>query len=127
MDLTDAQWAVLAPLLPKPRLRRDRRGRPWREWLPALAAAAEGAAALHAHGIVHRDLKTSNVLLTERGEAVVADFGLAATVGAMDAPTGGSPFSMSPQQLDGAAPAASAIRKVRVQLVGRRKPILPAA
>jgi transposase len=31
MDLTDAQWAVLAPLLPKPRLRRDRRGRPWRD------------------------------------------------------------------------------------------------
>ena len=31
MDLTDAQWAILAPLLPKPRLRRDRRGRPWRD------------------------------------------------------------------------------------------------
>ncbi|ODS54441.1 MAG: transposase, partial [Acidobacteria bacterium SCN 69-37] len=31
MDLTDAQWAVLAPLLPKPRVRRDRRGRPWRD------------------------------------------------------------------------------------------------
>jgi transposase len=31
MDLTDAQWAVLEPLLPKPRLRRDRRGRPWRD------------------------------------------------------------------------------------------------
>jgi transposase len=31
MDLTDAQWAVLAPLLPEPRLRRDRRGRPWRD------------------------------------------------------------------------------------------------
>jgi len=31
MDLTDAQWAVLEPLLPQPRLRRDRRGRPWRD------------------------------------------------------------------------------------------------
>lgn len=31
MDLTEKQWAVLAPLLPKPRLRKDRRGRPWRD------------------------------------------------------------------------------------------------
>src|SRR5512132_2255580 len=31
MDLTDTQWARLAPLLPKPRVRRDRRGRPWRD------------------------------------------------------------------------------------------------
>ena len=83
------------------------RGRPWREWLPALAGVADGVAALHAHGIVHRDLKPSNVLLTERGDAVLADFGLAAAVGATDSPPGGSPFSMSPQQLDGAAPAES--------------------
>jgi transposase len=31
MDLTDTQWRVLAPLLPKPRVRRDHRGRPWRD------------------------------------------------------------------------------------------------
>jgi len=31
MDLTDKQWTILAPLLPKPRVRRDRRGRPWRD------------------------------------------------------------------------------------------------
>jgi transposase len=31
MDLTDQQWAILAPLLPKPRVRRDGRGRPWRD------------------------------------------------------------------------------------------------
>ena len=31
MDLTDAQWERLAPLLPKPRVRKDRRGRPWRD------------------------------------------------------------------------------------------------
>jgi transposase len=31
VDLTDDQWAVLRPLLPRPRLRTDRRGRPWRD------------------------------------------------------------------------------------------------
>jgi transposase len=31
MDLTDEQWARLAPLLPRPRRRRDGRGRPWRD------------------------------------------------------------------------------------------------
>jgi transposase len=31
MDLTDEQWAVLEPLIPKPRLRADGRGRPWRD------------------------------------------------------------------------------------------------
>ena len=31
MDLTDAQWGVLGPLLPAPKVRRDGRGRPWRD------------------------------------------------------------------------------------------------
>jgi transposase len=31
MDLTEEQWAVVAPLLPAPRVRRDGRGRPWRD------------------------------------------------------------------------------------------------
>jgi transposase len=31
MDLTDEQWAVVAPLLPRPRRRADGRGRPWRD------------------------------------------------------------------------------------------------
>lgn len=31
MELTNEQWALLGPLLPKPRVRRDGRGRPWRD------------------------------------------------------------------------------------------------
>lgn len=31
MDLTERQWKRLEPLLPKPRVRKDRRGRPWRD------------------------------------------------------------------------------------------------
>ena len=36
MDLTDAQWAAIAPILPTPTLRKDRRGRPWRDPRDAL-------------------------------------------------------------------------------------------
>ena len=31
MDLTDEQWAIVEPLLPKPRVRKDGRGRPWKD------------------------------------------------------------------------------------------------
>jgi len=81
------------------------RGRPWGELVPVLAGIAEALGVLHARGVVHRDLKPANVLLGDGGTPVLADFGLAAAVGDADAPRGGSPFSMSPQQLDGQPPA----------------------
>ena len=30
-DLTDAQWAILDPLIPEPERRKDGRGRPWKD------------------------------------------------------------------------------------------------
>ncbi len=83
------------------------RGRPWRALLPALAGVAEGLCALHERGVVHRDLKPGNVLVDNDGMPRLADFGLAAAVGDTAAPRGGSPFSMSPQQVDGAPPAVA--------------------
>lgn len=41
-----------------------------------FSGLAQGIAALHAHGILHRDLKPGNVLLTPEGSVVILDFGL---------------------------------------------------
>ncbi|MBL8618871.1 MAG: serine/threonine-protein kinase PknK [Deltaproteobacteria bacterium] len=68
----------------------------------ALAQVCEAAAALHAHGLVHQDIKPGNVLLRESGDAVLLDFGLAQ---AEDEPSRGlgTPDYMAPELLEGEA------------------------
>jgi eukaryotic-like serine/threonine-protein kinase len=49
----------------------------WQEALAVLLPAGRGLAAAHAAGIVHRDVKPSNVLIGRDGRARITDFGLA--------------------------------------------------
>ena len=54
---------------------------PLGEMVRILLDVLDGMAYAHSEGMIHRDIKPGNVLLTKRGQAVVADFGIARIVG----------------------------------------------
>jgi serine/threonine protein kinase len=92
--------------------------------LPPLALVADALRYAHAKGVVHRDIKASNILLDHNGAPYLIDFGVASAtwrnVG------GGSLIAASPQQLAGEPPQPAddifALGGLIYELVSGRSP-----
>ncbi len=78
---------------------------PWRIATGIALEVARGLEAIHAEGMLHRDLKPQNLLIGRRGEVKITDFGLALdTSGPALTQPGvavGTPPYMAPEQLRG--------------------------
>lgn len=79
---------------------------PWDFAIRILIQIAEGLSYAHGRGVIHRDLKAENVMLTADGQVKILDFGLAKRMAGESSTTGGGGlvgtlYSMAPEQAAG--------------------------
>ncbi len=81
---------------------------PWSEAARFLSPVAYALAHAHQQGIIHRDVKPSNILITNNGEPMITDFGIAkimeldrSTLVTLPGFGVGTPAYMSPEQVLG--------------------------
>jgi serine/threonine protein kinase len=106
----DGMPYLVMPYIPGGTLKRllDQKGRLfWRQALELILPIADALEYAHSQHIIHRDVKPSNILLTQTGQPMLSDFGVAKVVDADDAAeltgtmiTIGTPEYMAPEQVN---------------------------
>ena len=99
-------WLVM-PYLPGGTLKQKLHGKPmdYQEAASLLIPIARALAYAHEQGMVHRDVKPSNILITQSGDPMLTDFGIAKIIGSEvtvdltgTSVTIGTPEYMAPEQ-----------------------------
>ena len=78
---------------------------PWRQACAVVIEVAEALDFAHRQGVVHRDVKPANIMLTPDGQVKVMDFGIAKVASSTLTQAGsilGTPPYMSPEQINDA-------------------------
>lgn len=106
----------------------------WQEAVRLILPVAHGVAYAHQHGVLHRDIKPANVLITDRGEPILSDFGIAKLFEGEQttALTGsgmaiGTPEYMAPEQWAGVTSPQSDLYSLGIvlyEMVTGRKPYM---
>jgi len=77
----------------------------WLEALPIMKQVLNAIGHAHESGIIHRDIKPNNIMLSDKGVVKITDFGLAKdqtkTTNTMSITSGGTLFYMSPEHVKG--------------------------
>lgn len=107
---------------------------PWQVALRLLLPVARGVAYAHQRGILHRDIKPANILITEHGDPMLSDFGIAKLFEADQTTnltgTGmviGTPEYMAPEQWTGQPTPQSDLYSLGIvlyEMVAGRKPYM---
>lgn len=105
---------------------------PWQEAVRLILPVARGVAYAHQRRVLHRDIKPANVLITDSGEPMLSDFGIAklfegeqTTALTASGMAIGTPEYMAPEQWTGATSPQSDLYSLGIvlyEMVTGRKP-----